>query len=112
MRKKRKSKYDVVKSELNFEFNSWNDYYDHDYYYYNDDDLYYYDLVYMKKEFYEEIYYGPFFRRSKYTNIYFPYNVIDMNSIYSKQERRNKFIDEILGNSKSLYKPTFEDIWK
>jgi hypothetical protein len=37
-----------------------------------------------------------------------------MNSFYSKQERRNKLIDELLGyeNPKVIYKPTFADIWK
>jgi hypothetical protein len=33
-----------------------------------------------------------------------------MNSFYSKQERRNRLIDELLGYSKVVYKPTFADI--
>ena len=109
----KKDKYDVVRRELKLEFSMWNDYYDYDNNY--DDDYYnYYDYTYIKKDFYEEILTGPFFRRRKWTNQYFPYHIVDMNSFYSKQERRNRLIDELLGysNTKVVYKPTFADIWK
>lgn len=110
----KKDKYDVVRRELNLEFISWYDYYD----YYDDDYDWYYDdmnnFSYINKDFYEEIISGPIFRRRKSINQYFPYSIVDMNSFYSKQERRNKLIDELLGyeNPKVTYKPTFADIWK
>lgn len=109
----KKDKYDVVRRELDLEFIQWYDYYD----YYDDYDWYYDDcnnFSYVKKDFYEEIISGPIFRRKKSINLYFPYQIIDMNSFYSKQERRNKLIDELLGysNPKVIYKPTFVDIWK
>ena len=109
----KKDKYDVVRRELNLEFISWYDYYD--YYDYDSDGYYdYNDYTYIKKEFYEEIISGTIFRRRKSINQYFPYSIVDMNSVYSKQERRNKLIDELLGyeNPKVVYKPTFADIWK
>ena len=91
----KKEKYDVVRNELKLEFISWYDYYD---YYDYDYDWYYDDcnnFSYIKKYFYEEIISGPIFRRRKWQNQYFPYNIVDMNSFYSKQERRNKLIDEL-----------------
>ena len=108
----KKDKYDVVRRELDLEFSSWYDYYDYyDYDWYDDDCN---NFTYIKKEFYEEIISGTIFRRRKSINQYFPYSIVDMNSVYSKQERRNKLIDELLGyeNPKVTYKPTFADIWK
>ena len=110
----KKDKYDVVRRELDLEFIQWYDYYDYDYGYYTDDwyDSYE-DFSYVKKEFYEEIISGPIFRRKKSINLYFPYNIVDMTSFYSKKERRNKLIDELLGYTHP-YKPTLGDIikWK
>jgi hypothetical protein len=110
MKTSKKSKYDVVRRELDFEFSSWYDYYVYDFEDFDDC----YDYSYVKKDIYEEIISGPIFRRKKSINLYFPYGIVDMNSIYSKQERRNKFIDELLGytNHKISYKPTFADIFK
>jgi hypothetical protein len=108
----KKEKYDVVRNELRLEFISGYDYYDYDDYYdYYDN---HHDFSYIKKDFYEEIVSGSIFRRKKSINLYFPYHIVDMNSFYSKQERRNKLIDELLGysNPKVIYKPTFADIWK
>ena len=103
----KKSKYDVVKKELNFTYNQLEDFYDYYDYYgiYNEC----YDFSYIKKDFYEEIISGPIFRRRKWINQYFPYQVVDMTSFYSKQDRRNKLIDELLGYAHP-YKPTIGDI--
>lgn len=108
----KKDKYDVVRKELKIEFTEWYDYYYHDDYDWYCDNMN--DFSYIRKEFYEEIISGPIFRRRKSINQYFPYHIIDMNSFYSKQERRNKLIDQILDNSntKVTYKPTFADIWR
>ncbi len=104
----------LTRSEINLEHYSWWDYYD---YYYDDYDDYYEDYVeyeYINKEVEKEIFLetvcGPRHRRLK--NIYLPYRAIDMNSIYSKQVKRNKLIDELLGfdNPQVSYKPTFADI--
>jgi hypothetical protein len=105
----KKDKYDVVRHELKLEFISWYDYYD----YYDYDDYYdnHHDFSYVKKDFYQEIISGPIFRRKKSINLYFPYNIVDMTSFYSKQDRRNRLIDELLGYT-HIYKPTFKDIWK
>jgi hypothetical protein len=109
----KKEKYDVVRNELNIEFSQWYDYYDYnDYDWYSDECN---NFSYIKKDFYyDEIVSGPIFRRRKWQNQYFPYHIVDMNSFYSTQERRNKLIDELLGysNTKVVYKPTFADIWK
>jgi hypothetical protein len=102
----KKSKYDVVRKELNFTHSQWEDFYD----YYDYDALYndYYDFSYIKKDFYEEIISGPIFRRKKSINLY-SYREIDMTSFYTKQERRNKFINELLGYTHTN-KPTIGDI--
>jgi hypothetical protein len=107
----KKSKYDLVKLELKLEHSSWYDYYD-DYYDYDAYHNGYYDYSYLPKETQHDMLSGPIFRRRESSNQYFPYNIVDMNSIYSKQTRRNKFIDELLGitNSQVTYKPTFADI--
>lgn len=112
--KRIKEKYDSVRIELNIEHDSWFDYYDHGLYYDYSDYYDHYDsnnYGYVDKEFSEELITGPIFRRRKHINKYFPYVIVDMNSIYTRAERRNKIIDEILGNNKNL-KPTFADIWK
>lgn len=114
--KRIKEKYNVVKIELDIEHDSWFDYYDGSGFY-SDYDEYYesnYNYGYVDKEYSKDLITGPIHRRVRYTYKNFPYGVVDMNSIYSKIERRNKLIDEILGNSnpKVVYKPTFADIWK
>lgn len=106
----KKDKYDVVRRELDLEFIQWYDYYDYYDYDWNWYDNYE-DFSYVKKDFYEEVVTGPIFRRRKWTNQYFPYKIVDMTSVYSKQDRRNKLIDELLGYTHP-YKPTFADIWK
>jgi hypothetical protein len=105
----KKSKYDVVRYELNLEAAQWYDFYD----YYDYDSCYdsYYDYSYINNVLYEEIISGPIFRRRKSINLYFPYRIVDMTSFYSKQDKRNKFIDELLGYTHP-YKPTFGDMLK
>jgi hypothetical protein len=99
----------LTRSEIKLEHYSWWDYYD--YVDYDDDYKDYGYFEYINKDVKEEIFLetvcGPRHRRLK--NMYLPYRAIDMNSIYSKQVRRNKLIDELLGFDKA-YKPKFEDI--
>ena len=102
----------LTRSEISLVHYSWWDYYDYydDYYEYED----YIEYEYLNKDVEKEVFLstvcGPRHRRSKH--VYLPYRAIDMNSIYPKQIRRNKIIDELLGfdNPQVAYKPTFADI--
>lgn len=104
MRKNNRQNKIIVRKELNFEHNSWFDFYD----YYDDNYENYWiepDYSYLKdNELYDT------FLNRKYGYKYNPYKAIDMNSIYSKEYRRNKIINEILGES-IIEKPTLRDIW-
>lgn len=116
--KRTKEKHSVLRRELHelhIEWYSWLDDYDDD----DDHDRYYFDFdhltektqaaeildIYLEnKEYYN--------RRIKQEN-YTPYHIVDMESIFSVSERRERLIDRLLDEEEiGFRRPLFRDLFK
>lgn len=115
--KRTKEKHSLLRRELHelhIEWYSWLDDYDDDDDYY---DRYYFDHLTEKTQAAEILdiylenkeYYN---RRIKQEN-YTPYHIVDMESIFSVSERRERLIDRLLDEEeRGFRRPLFRDLFK
>lgn len=114
-----KEKHSVLRRELHELHIEWYSWWDDDDNYYDDDyyDRYYFDHLTEKTQAAEILdiylenkeYYN---RRIKQEN-YTPYHIVDMESIFSVSERRERLIDRLLDEEEiGFRRPLFRDLFK